>query len=166
MALPRRPVSKKRSAGILLYKPAAGRVVVLLVHPGGPFWTKKDLGSWTIPKGEYIDGEDALAAARREFAEETGCAPDGPFLPLGEVIQTGGKRVIAWAACGDCDPGRLTSNCFELEWPPRSGRLQSFPEVDRAAWFTPEEARARMLGAQTAFIDRLLDLLADRDAKC
>lgn len=159
----RRPAQRKRSAGILLYKRAAGEVVVLLVHPGGPFWAKKDFGSWTIPKGEYTDSEDALAAAKREFAEETGYEPAGPYLPLGEVIQAGGKRVIAWAVRGDFDPGSLTSNRFEIEWPPGGGRTQSFPEVDRAAWFPPDEARSRVLGAQTAFIDRLLDLLARGD---
>ncbi len=152
----------RRSAGILLYKGDAADVAVLLVHPGGPYWAKKEFGSWSIPKGEYAAGEDALAAARREFREETGYEPVGTFQPLGEVIQRGGKRVIAWAVRGDFDPESLTSNHFEIEWPPRSGRRQSFPEVDRAAWFSPLEARRRLLGAQTAFIDRLLDILACR----
>lgn len=158
---PRRPASaKKRSAGLLLYKRSADGVMVLLVHPGGPFWAKKDLGSWSIPKGEYAEGDDALTAARREFVEETGHEPAGPYQPLGEVAQAGGKRVIAWAARGDFDPATLASNRFEIEWPPRSGRMQSFPEIDAAAWFSPEEARRRMNAAQRAFIDRLLDLIA------
>jgi predicted NUDIX family NTP pyrophosphohydrolase len=154
---------RKRSAGLLLYKGNADDLKVLLVHPGGPFWARKDLGSWSIPKGEYAEGDDALAAARREFAEETGHEPAGPYLPLGEVTQAGRKRIVAWAARGDFDPGALVSNRFEIEWPPRSGRMQSFPEIDAAAWFAPDEARSRLIAAQTAFVDRLLDLLARGD---
>jgi predicted NUDIX family NTP pyrophosphohydrolase len=148
------------SAGLLLHRENEGEIAVLLVHPGGPFWAKKDLGAWSIPKGEYAPDEDPLAAARREFAEETGYEPEGPFMPLGEVKQPGGKRVTAWAARGDFDPALLRSNQFEIEWPPRSGRRQSFPEVDRAGWFSPGEARRRLLSAQGAFVDRLLELLA------
>ena len=140
-----------------MYRREEGEILLLLVHPGGPFWAKKDFGSWSIPKGEYAEDEDALAAARREFAEETGCKPEGEFQPLGELIQSGGKRVVAWAVSGDFDPRTLTSNRFEMEWPPRSGQIRSFPEVDRAAWFTVPEARKRLLRAQTTLIDRLLD---------
>jgi len=146
----------KRSAGILIYKRDGGALRLLLVHPGGPFWAKKDLGAWSIPKGEYADGEDPLAVARREFAEELGRAPDGDFQELGELVQPSRKVVMAWALEGDFDVGTLTSNTFELEWPPKSGRKRSFPEVDRAAWFTPEEAQQKILRGQRAFIDRLL----------
>lgn len=155
-----RASAKKRSAGILMYRHEGDDLLLLLVHPGGPFWAKKDWGSWSIPKGEYAEGEDPLAAATREFAEETGYTPQGEFEPLGEVIQSGGKRVIAWAVPGNFDPRMLTSNRFEMEWPPRSGQLRSFPEVDRAAWFTVAEARKRLLPAQTALVDRLLDRIA------
>jgi predicted NUDIX family NTP pyrophosphohydrolase len=153
----RRTPAKKRSAGILMYRREGEDVLLLLVHPGGPYWAKKDFGSWSIPKGEYAEDEDALAAARREFAEETGCKPEGEFQPLGEIIQSGGKHVVAWAVSGDFDPRTLASNRFEMEWPPRSGQIRSFPEVDRAAWFTVAEARERLLHAQTRLIDRLLD---------
>lgn len=156
----RQPSARRRSAGLLLYKPIDSGVLVLLVHPGGPFWAKKNMGSWSIPKGEYAEGEDALEAARREFAEETGYEPAGPFLPLGEVTQAGGKRIVAWAASGDFDPGALTSNHFEIEWPPRSGRMQSFPEIDAAGWFAPDEARRRVIAPQAAFVDRLIELIA------
>jgi predicted NUDIX family NTP pyrophosphohydrolase len=154
---------KKRSAGILMYRREGDDFLLLLVHPGGPFWAKKDFGSWSIPKGEYAEGEEALAAARREFTEETGCKPEGEFQPLGEITQSGGKRVAAWAVSGDFDPQTLTSNRFEMEWPPRSGQIRSFPEVDRAAWFTVAEARERLLRAQTTFIDRLLDRIRGED---
>ena len=149
-----------RSAGIVLFRRGAGGVEVLLVHPGGPFWARRDLGSWSIPKGEHADGEDPLACARREFEEETGTRAPDDLTALGEVRQRGGKRVRAWAAEGDLDAGAIRSTTFELEWPPRSGRLQSFPEVDRAAWFPVEEARGRLLPAQVPFLDRLLELLA------
>ena len=155
--------AKKRSAGILMYRREGEDILLLLVHPGGPFWVKKDFGSWSIPKGEYAVGEDALAAARREFAEETGYTPQGEFQPLGEITQSGGKRVAAWAVSGDFDPQTLISNRFEMEWPPRSGQIRSFPEVDRAAWFTAAEARERLLRAQTTFIDRLLDRISEED---
>lgn len=151
----------KRSAGLLMYRGSGADLALLLVHPGGPFWAKKDAGAWTIPKGEYAPDEDPLAAAQREFAEETGARPHGEFLPLGEIAQAGGKRVTAWAIEGDFDPATLVSNAFELEWPPRSRRKRSFPEVDRAAWFSPDEAREKILTGQRVFIDRLVKLLAN-----
>jgi predicted NUDIX family NTP pyrophosphohydrolase len=150
-----------RSAGILLFRRGSGGVEVLLVHPGGPFWSRRDEAAWSIPKGECADGEDPMAAARREFEEETGTAPPpGALVELGEVRQRSGKRVTAWAAEGDLDPAAVVSNTFVLEWPPRSGRMQEYPEVDRAAWFGAEEARRRLVPAQAAFVDRLLEHLA------
>ncbi len=149
----------KRSAGLLMYRTTGAELAVLLVHPGGPFWAKKDLGAWSVPKGEYADGEDPLAVAQREFAEETGARPQGEFHPLGEVVQAGGKRVVAWAVAGDFDPVALVSNSFQLEWPPRSGRRAQFPEVDRAEWFSPAVAREKILAGQRVFIDRLERLL-------
>ena len=149
----------KRSAGILLYRRRGPEIELLLVHPGGPFWAKKDLGAWSIPKGEYAPQEDAFAVARRELEEETGAAVAGDVLPLGDVVQRGGKIVSAWALEGDFDPATLRSNLFEMEWPPRSGRRQSFPEVDRAQWFSPDEAAQKILPAQGAFITRLLQAL-------
>ena len=149
----------KRSSGILMYRRAAGGLELLLVHPGGPFWAKKDLGAWSIPKGEYSGGEDALAVARREFEEETGARPEGDFLPLGDIVQAGRKIVTAWALEGDFDPAELTSNRFELEWPPKSGRKASFPEVDRAQWLSPAEARRKIIPAQSELIERLLRAL-------
>jgi predicted NUDIX family NTP pyrophosphohydrolase len=146
-----------RSAGILLYRQGEGapEPEVLLVHPGGPFWASKDLGVWSIPKGEYGEREDPLAAARREFEEELGTPPpDGPVHDLGEVRQKSGKLVRAFALAGDLDPAAIKSNTLTLEWPPRSGRQQAFPEVDRAAWFTLEEARERLVPAQAELIDR------------
>jgi predicted NUDIX family NTP pyrophosphohydrolase len=159
----RQAPAKKRSAGILMYRREGTEILLLLVHPGGPYWAKKDLGSWSIPKGECAEGEDALAAARREFAEETGCKPEGEFQPLGELVQSGGKRVVAWAVSGNFDPQTLASNQFEMEWPPRSGQMRSFPEVDRAGWFTLAEARERLLASQTPLIDRLLDRIRAED---
>jgi predicted NUDIX family NTP pyrophosphohydrolase len=151
-----------RSAGILLYRHGDAGPEVLLVHPGGPFWARKDLGAWSIPKGEHEDGEAPQDAARREFAEETGTPlPPGELVPLGEVRQRGGKIVSAWAAEGDLDPETVQSNMFEMEWPPRSGRRQEFPEIDRAGWFPIEDARERLLAAQTPFLDRLRELLAE-----
>ena len=149
----------KRSSGILMYRRPAGGLELLLVHPGGPFWARKDWGAWSIPKGEYSDAEDALAVAKREFEEETGARPQGDFLPLGDIVQPGRKIVTAWALEGDFDPTRLTSNRFELEWPPKSGRRASFPELDRAQWFAPAEARRKILPAQSEFITRLLQAL-------
>jgi predicted NUDIX family NTP pyrophosphohydrolase len=151
----------KHSAGLLLYRRSAAGLTVLLVHPGGPFWAKKDLGAWSIPKGEYAADEEPLAAAQREFFEETGARPRGAFAPLGEIEQPGGKHVMAWAVEGDFDPATLVSNTFELEWPPRGGRKRSFPEVDRAEWFLPDDARKKILAAQRPFIDRLERLLAN-----
>ena len=149
------PRSSRQSAGILLYRKVENRLQVLLVHPGGPFWAKKDLGAWTIPKGEHEEGEDPEQAARREFAEETGASLAlEELVPLGEVRQKSGKIVRAFAAEGDFDPKELNSNTFELEWPPRSGRRIEVPEVDRAEWFDLEEAARRLFEAQRPFLER------------
>jgi predicted NUDIX family NTP pyrophosphohydrolase len=147
----------KRSAGLLMYRRTGRALALLLVHPGGPFWARKDEGAWSIPKGEYDEGEEALAVARREFAEEVGVAVDGTFLDLGEVTQPGRKVVRAFALEGDVDVSRIQSNTFEIEWPPKSGRRQSFPEVDRAEWFAPDAARRKILAGQRPFIERLLE---------
>jgi predicted NUDIX family NTP pyrophosphohydrolase len=150
----------RRSAGILLYRLRDGEPEVLIVHPGGPFWARKDAGAWSIPKGEYDDGEDPHACALREFEEETGTLLDPDELAdLGEVRLRSGKQVRAWAVEGDLDADTVVSNTFEMEWPPRSGRRQEFPEVDRAGWFGLDEARAKLNPAQGAFLDRLRDLL-------
>jgi predicted NUDIX family NTP pyrophosphohydrolase len=150
-----------RSAGILLYRLRPGGPEVLLVHPGGPYWARKDHGAWSIPKGEIGPDEDPLAGALRELAEETGSELElGELVDLGEVRQRAGKRVQAWAAEGDLDADAVRSNTFELEWPPRSGRMQEFPEVDRAAWFGLEEAAERLLPAQLPLLERLRDSLA------
>lgn len=156
----------KRSAGILLYRRAPSGIEVLLVHPGGPFWQRKDLGAWSIPKGEVGEGEDELERALRELEEETGAAPaSGDLVELGSIRQRGGKVVTAWGAPGDLDPATVRSNTFELEWPPRSGMVQSFPEIDRAEWFAPEQAREKILAAQAELIDRLLSRLGERPAQ-
>ena len=147
------------SAGILLYRHAADGPHVLLGHPGGPFWQRRDLGAWTMPKGEIGPGEDAAQAARREFAEEVGLPPPDALRPLGRIRQRGGKWVDGFAAEGDFDPAFLRSNVFELEWPPRSGRMARFPELDRVAGFTLREARQRILASQADFLDRLETLL-------
>ena len=147
---------KKPSAGILLYRRVGSGVEVLLVHPGGPFWAKKDAGAWSIPKGEFDEGEDAELAARREFEEEMGCAAAGELMPLGSIRQKNGKEVFAWAVEGDFDCDALRSNTFRLEWPPKSGRYQEIPEVDRAEWFTPDVARGKMHTGQGELVDRLL----------
>lgn len=152
----------KESAGLLLFRRSAGEVEVLLVHPGGPFFAKKDLGAWSIPKGELDAGEEPLAAARRELTEETGLAVDGPFLPLGAVRQSSAKTVHAWAVEADCDPATIKANTFELEWPPRSGRRQQFPEVDRAAWFSLPAAREKLHPGQIPFLDHLVTALAKK----
>ena len=150
-----------RSAGILLHRRRGSRLEVLLVHPGGPRWADRDVGAWSVPKGEYPADEDPLAAARREFEEELGSpAPTETARELGEVRQRSGKRVVAWALEGDLDATAAHSNTFEMEWPPRSGRRIEVPEVDRAEWFTLEEARRRLNPAQVAFVDRLEQLLA------
>jgi predicted NUDIX family NTP pyrophosphohydrolase len=151
----------RTSAGLLLYRRTPRGLEVLLVHPGGPFFARKDLGAWSIPKGEADDGEDLLAVAQRELAEETGFAATGSVRALGQVRQKGGKTVHAWAALGDADPSALRSNTFEIEWPPRSGRTGTFPEVDRAEWFDLAEARRRINPAQAAFLDALEATLAD-----
>ena len=145
----------KTSAGILLYRRRPGGLEVLLAHPGGPFWAKRDLGAWTLPKGEVDGGEDPLAAARREFAEETGVVPGEPALALTPIRQKGGKVVHAWAIEGDCDANAIVSNRFSMEWPPRSGKMAEFPEIDRAAWFSLAEARRRILEAQVPLLDEL-----------
>jgi predicted NUDIX family NTP pyrophosphohydrolase len=150
----------KQSAGLLMYRRGHQQFEVFLVHPGGPFWAKKDLGAWSIPKGGYGDEEQPREAAKREFREETGFTAEGDFLDLGEVQQSGGKRVVAWAFQGDCDPAALTSNLCHVEWPPRSGRKIEIPEVDRGAWFSLNEARKRILKSQEPFLDRLALLLA------
>lgn len=144
----------RRSAGILMYKYPADELLVLLVHPGGPYWAKRDLGSWSIPKGEY-EGEDPLTAAGREFQEETGGQVQGPFLSLGEVTHSNRKTVSAWAAEGDFDPKTLKSNLCEIEWPPKSGITQLIPEADRAEWFSLQDARVKILAGQRPFLDRL-----------
>ena len=149
-----------KSAGILVYRGRAGEIEVLLVHPGGPFWARRDAGAWSIPKGEYSDDEDAQAAARREFAEETGWRIDGELTPLGEIRQKAGKAVTAFAAEGDFDPATLTSNSFEMEWPPKSGRIASLPEVDRAGWFSLAEAREKIIEGQRPLLDRLEALVS------
>ena len=151
----------RTSAGILMFR-RRDRLELFLVHPGGPFFAKKDAGAWSIPKGEVDSDEDPERTARREFAEETGIVvPDAPLLSLGEVRQKGGKRVLAWAFEGDCDPAAIESNTFEMEWPPRSGRRQRFPEVDRAGFFAPEIARAKLNPAQAVLVDRLEAALED-----
>ncbi|MCU0484054.1 MAG: NUDIX domain-containing protein [Chloroflexi bacterium] len=151
------------SAGILLWRRRPGGLEVLLGHPGGPFWATRDAGHWTIPKGEAAPGEDLLAVARREFQEETGhVPPDAPALHLGEIVQKSGKRVVGWAVEGDLDPAAASSNTFEMEWPPGSGRPVAFPEIDRVAWFGPAEARVRLKAAQLPFLDRLDEALLHR----
>jgi predicted NUDIX family NTP pyrophosphohydrolase len=150
------------SAGLLMCRRRDGMLEFLLAHPGGPFFARKDEGVWSIPKGLVEPDEDPLAAARREFTEETGWvveADDDGFVDLGEVVQKGGKRVRAWAFLGDADPATLRSNAFRLQWPPRSGQWRTFPEIDRAAFFDPETARLKMLPAQVPFLDRALERL-------
>lgn len=150
----------KKSAGLLLFRDVSGHLEVLLVHPGGPFWAKKDDGAWSIPKGEFEADEEALGAAKREFEEETGVAcPAGEIIQLTPVRQPSGKAVYAWAIKGDFDPAALKSNTFSMEWPPKSGRQQEFPEVDRAAWLSIEVARRKILKGQVPFLDQLQELL-------
>jgi len=150
-----------RSAGLLLYRrPSGNGVELLIVHMGGPFWKYKDAGGWSIPKGELEEGDDALAVALREFEEELGTqAPTVELVDLGEVRQAGGKRVVVFAGESDFDADDIRSNTFTIEWPPRSGRQQEFPEVDRAAWVSADEARVKLVKAQVEFVDRLLALL-------
>ena len=152
----------KISAGLLVYRIRDRNLEVFLIHPGGPFWEKKDTKAWSVPKGEVDPEEDPLQAARREFLEETGFEAPGPFVKLNSVKQSSQKTVEAWAMQGDYDPTKLQSNLFEMEWPPKSGRMQSFPEADRAEWFPINEARKRILAGQLPLLDQLAELLKDR----
>ena len=149
-------LTQKESAGLLLFRRTRGALEVLLAHPGGPYWTGRHEGAWSLPKGGIDPGENPLDTARREFTEETGFTPEGPFIPLGQITQRGGKIVHAWAFEGDCDPSHLTSVTTRVEWPPRSGRLMDVPEVDRIAFFGLEEARRAINVAQAELLDRLL----------
>jgi len=151
----------KISAGLLLYRKTGGALEVFLVHPGGPFWARKDEGAWSVPKGEFDEGEDALDAAQREFQEETGMAAKGEFHPLKPVRQSGGKMVYAWAVQFDLDAAAVKSNTFSMEWPPRSGKTQEFPEIDRAGWFRIDEARRKILKSQLDLLEQL-EFLASR----
>ena len=152
--------SGRTSAGILLWRSREGCLEVLLAHQGGPFWVKKDIGHWTIPKGEVEPGEELVAVARREFAEETGHdAPNDPLIELGQITQKSGKLVLGWAVEGDLDPSTAVSNTYELEWPPHSGIVRTFPEIDRVEWFDLDEARRRLKAAQVPFLDRLEEAL-------
>jgi predicted NUDIX family NTP pyrophosphohydrolase len=155
----------KLSAGILMFRKAGTTLEVFLVHPGGPFWRNKDAGAWSIPKGEYNEGDDPLEAAKREFREETGASVEGDFLPLGQVKQAGGKIVTAWAIEGQRSPDAIRSNTFSMEWPPKSGRQQEFPEVDRAAWFSVENAKERIFKGQLEFLNRLATQVAVTQAR-
>jgi predicted NUDIX family NTP pyrophosphohydrolase len=148
-------MAKKLSAGIVLYRKGEKGIEVLLVHPGGPFWSKKDDGVWSIPKGEYAEGEDPLAVAKREFREEIGSSVNGPCVPLPIAKQPSGKVITAWAVEGDVDPELVHSNTFSMEWPPKSGRLQTFPEVDRALWCDLAAARRKLLPGQRVLLDEL-----------
>ena len=160
MPRPQNGRTSRKSAGVLLFRRDGHAIEVLLAHPGGPFWKNKDEGAWSIPKGEYGDGEDPLAAAKREFAEETGLALTGDFIPLGQVRQQGGKVVAAWALQGDFDPVKLQSNTFTMLWPPGSGKSQEFPEIDRAEWFTLEIGLRKILKGQAEFLGRLAQYLS------
>ena len=154
-------MTKAQSAGVILYRRRQGHVEVLLVHPGGPFWANKDAGAWSIPKGEFDESEVAEAAARREFEEETGVALTAGLTALTPVAQSRGKTVHAFAAEADFDPAGISSNTFTLEWPPRSGRLQSFPEIDRAAWLTLDDARSKIVAGQRPILDQLARLVSE-----
>jgi predicted NUDIX family NTP pyrophosphohydrolase len=155
----------KRSAGFLPYRFRDGELEVFLVHPGGPFWAKKDKGAWSIPKGEIEPGEDHLEVARREYKEETGCEAQGSFIPLTPLKQPSGKIISAWACAGDCGPEAVRSNTFLMEWPPHSGQQQEFPEVDRAAWFPAEIAKEKILQGQRGFIEELEAILSSIQGK-
>jgi len=150
----------KLSAGLLPFRKLDGHIEVFLVHPGGPFWVRKDEGAWSIAKGEYAEGEDPLEAAKREFMEETGHEAQGVFLPLGKSTQPSGKSVTAWAVEIDLDAGAIKSNLFSMEWPPKSGKMQEFPEVDRASWFSLADARTKILKGQVTFIEKLIEILS------
>jgi predicted NUDIX family NTP pyrophosphohydrolase len=149
----------KKSAGLLMYRRRHGVLEVLLVHPGGPFWQKKDGGAWSIPKGEYTTGEDPLEEAKREFQEETGLRASGEFVPLSSRKQASGKTITAWAFEGDCDASTVKSNTFAMEWPPRSGKREEFPEVDRAGWFSIPDAKVKIIKGQLGFVDELVRIL-------
>ncbi|MEH2524184.1 MULTISPECIES: NUDIX domain-containing protein [unclassified Bradyrhizobium] len=159
--MPERPSLKRQSAGLLLFHRRDGDLQVLLGHPGGPFWRRKDEGAWSIPKGLASTGEALLSAAKREFGEETGHHPRGEFIPLGEAKQPGGKVVHVWAVEDDLDAENIRSNLFEMEWPPRSGRHQTFREIDRAEWFGIPVARSKILKGQAIFLGRLLEVLGE-----
>ena len=152
-------MAKKESAGILMYRMRSASLEVFLVHPGGPYWAKKDRGAWSIPKGEFDAGEDHLAAAKREFQEETGFFPEGSFVALTPVKQAGGKVIYAWAVQGDCDGKTIQSNTFSMEWLPRSGKYQEFPEVDRAEWFAMDIAKEKILKGQVSLLEELSQLV-------
>jgi predicted NUDIX family NTP pyrophosphohydrolase len=152
--------SKKTSAGIVLYRVISGELEIFLVHPGGPFWAKRDQGSWSIPKGEIIEGAEPLETAKREFLEETGSPIDGVFTELTPLRQPGGKLILAWGVLGDIDASSVKSNTFAMEWPPRSGKQQHFPEVDRGAWFSVPEAAEKILAGQLGFLDELRQKIA------
>jgi len=149
----------KLSAGLVMYRYRGAKLEVFLVHPGGPFWSKKDEGVWSIPKGEYTEDEEAFEVAKREFKEETGYKAEGDFMQLSPIKQPGGKIIAAWAFEGDCDAGKIKSNTFSMEWPPRSGKQAEFPEVDRAAWFPIKAAKTKLLKGQVSFIEQLCEAL-------
>lgn len=155
----------KRSAGLLMYRFVDSGLQVFLVHMGGPYWAKKDLGAWSVPKGEYDSGEDPLNAAKREFFEETGFAAIGNFTQLKELKQPGGKVISAWAFEGNCDPAAIASNTFSMEWPPRSGRLQEFPEVDRAEWFPADVSKEKIIEGQRPFVEELQAMTAAKQGE-
>jgi predicted NUDIX family NTP pyrophosphohydrolase len=154
----------KKSAGLLMYRRRNGKLEIMLVHPGGPFWVKKDLGSWSIPKGEYTNEEEPLEVAKREFQEETSFKAEGKFMVLTPIKQPSGKLITIWAFEGDCDASKIKSNTFTMEWPPRSGKQQEFPEVDRAAWFTISVAKKKIIKGQTGFIDELYQIIVDNSS--
>jgi predicted NUDIX family NTP pyrophosphohydrolase len=156
-------IMAKQSAGILVFRKKNNRLEVFLVHPGGPFWIKKDLGAWSIPKGEIEEGEDPMNVAIREFNEETGQEMNGEFMALQAVKQKGGKTVIAWAIEGEVNEEKIISNTFEIEWPPKSGKMKSFPEIDKAEWFSIPAAKEKINPAQINFIDELTTILKDRE---
>jgi len=150
----------KLSAGLLMFRRPGSQLEVLLVHPGGPIWEKKDLGVWSLPKGEYMEGEESLQAAKREFEEETSIRPEGEFFSIGEIKQRSGKIITAWAFEGDLDPALIKSNPFSMEWPPQSGIIREFPEVDRGDWFCVDSAREKITKGQAGFLDRLVEKLS------
>lgn len=154
----------KKSAGLLMYRYHDGAIQTFLVHPGGPFWAKKDLAAWSIPKGEYIPEEDSFTAAKREFEEETGLKASGNFIPLSPIKQPSGKIIHVWAFEGDCEPSTIKSNVFSMEWPPRSGQQQEFPEIDRAGWFSIEDAKVKIQPGQLGFLLELYRILSENSS--